>query len=89
MTTLANIAPICAIIGFILIIIKIFVPRNIKMIMCVHVMFLSVIAAGLYTVRQFVDASDAVPPILLGVCWVAIGVLNYVEYNNHKSHMRR
>ena len=90
MTTLANLAPFCAIFGFILIFIKIFVQRKVKIILCVHVMVLSVIAAALYFLRGSVmEGSDLISPYFIGVLWILIGFMNYIEFGNHRRLMNK
>jgi len=84
MIYLANLAPICAIIGFFFIVIKTLVPKHIRLIMCVHIMVLSGIASLLYVIRHFSPVENSLS-LALAVIWAWIGFLNHIEYNNLKK----
>ena len=86
--TLANLAPLCAIFGFILILIKVVIDTpNIKQIMCLHLVVISVVAAILYVIRGSTVQSDAFPGYALSVIWVIIGVSNLIEYQSRRNRL--
>lgn len=86
--TLSNVAPLCAIFGFILILIKSAIGApNIKQIMCLHLVVISVVAAVLYVVRGMTVQSDGIPGYALSAIWVIIGISNFIEYQTRRRRL--
>lgn len=81
---LSDLAPVFAIIGFLLIFIKLFVGNVNKNTLRIHIMIFSGVTAILYFLRGFSLESnfDFAHPYFLSIIWIFIGCINYIEYTS-------